>query len=770
MRIRKVALAMLFVAALSVPTVLGVIPLSFVAPVGEVSLGVQEAEARARNTTRNRLSDIRVPTSGASFTQEFRPTRHNYTINLHRDTPRVALEPRRESGMGQQVRHRIDTRRQDRTWRNGTWTRWRTGSNANNRINVDVNRGQERRVRIAVRDTNGNVRTYTVNVRRASANTWGASLTTNAGTFNRSFARNVTNYTLSLPANRESATVRMTSENSRSAIRTRVNNGAWSAASEGARSRTVEVPAGGTRVLQFRIRGPWSHAAPSPTFERIYTITINRAAATANAPSTPGTVTPAATPTFTFTGTGWGHGVGMSQNGAMQMAREGRSFSQILNHYFTGITIAQRAPQGNMRVNLDAGSNTRANWTIGPRNGTSGAAMIIDGRNFNGANGPYTFSVSGGNIRMTPRTGSVVNFGNRVRITSNGTGANRLLTVMDQSGPPLPSASHRFVRYRGTLELTVVNGRLRLVNELPMQQYLYGVVPREIPTSAGVRSAVEAQAIAARSFAHGHTGSSAGVSSTVSFQVYGGHSRFTSEANWRSGNTVTNLENSVSNAAVDSTGDRVILFNGNIVRAFYSACNSNHTANSEDVWVARLGHTRAVPDPFCGRSGHAGHNWTVTMTGMQLAATLRDRGSTVPSGAGTSVYVRSLGLERATGGWVRTLTVNWSNGTTTRIGNADNVRIRLGLRSSNFSVSTLAAASATTATISSSDARIAPLDAALAGFEADAEPTAVIPPRDEASEGVTNGSYSPIRLPQEAHDRDHGCEQDEDSHSHSCDD
>jgi len=245
------------------------------------------------------------------------------------------------------------------------------------------------------------------------------------------------------------------------------------------------------------------------------------------------------------------------------------------------------------------------------------------------------------------------------------------------------------VRYRGTLELTAVGNQLRLVNELPMQHYLFGVVPREIPTSAGVRTAVEAQAIAARSFALNSTIGPGrpvtnGVSSTVSFQVYGGHSRFANEANWRAGSVVTNLENPVSNTAVNSTGNSIILDSaGNIARAFYSACNGDRTANSEDVWVSRVSHLRSVADPFCGRSGHAGHTWSVTMTGTEVANAIR-RGGALPAGATFATRITTV---RANG-WNRSMTVTWNNGTSTTISNADNVRIRLGTRSSNFSIAT----------------------------------------------------------------------------------
>lgn len=42
---------------------------------------------------------------------------------------------------------------------------------------------------------------------------------------------------------------------------------------------------------------------------------------------------------YNFEGRGWGHGVGMSQYGAKQMAAEGFSYDEILEHYYTGVTI-----------------------------------------------------------------------------------------------------------------------------------------------------------------------------------------------------------------------------------------------------------------------------------------------------------------------------------------------------------------------------------------------------------------------------------------------
>ena len=48
--------------------------------------------------------------------------------------------------------------------------------------------------------------------------------------------------------------------------------------------------------------------------------------------------TPAA---WRFTGAGYGHGVGMSQYGAMGMAAQGKTSSEILQHYYAGTTIVK---------------------------------------------------------------------------------------------------------------------------------------------------------------------------------------------------------------------------------------------------------------------------------------------------------------------------------------------------------------------------------------------------------------------------------------------
>ena len=54
--------------------------------------------------------------------------------------------------------------------------------------------------------------------------------------------------------------------------------------------------------------------------------------------------------------------------------------------------------------------------------------------------------------------------------------------------------------YRGMLELSVQNGKLLVVNQLPLEQYLVGVINSEISSTWPMES-IKAQAVIARTFA-----------------------------------------------------------------------------------------------------------------------------------------------------------------------------------------------------------------------------------------------------------------------------
>src|SRR3954470_14626014 len=64
----------------------------------------------------------------------------------------------------------------------------------------------------------------------------------------------------------------------------------------------------------------------------------------------------AASPIFVIEGRGWGHGIGMSQYGAQGFALHGKTYEQILAHYYRGTTLGTRG--GSVRVLLMSGRSS----------------------------------------------------------------------------------------------------------------------------------------------------------------------------------------------------------------------------------------------------------------------------------------------------------------------------------------------------------------------------------------------------------------------------
>lgn len=150
-----------------------------------------------------------------------------------------------------------------------------------------------------------------------------------------------------------------------------------------------------------------------------------------------------------------------------------------------------------------------------------------------------------------------------------GNGANIMIRDGEQSVIQVAERSER--QYRGDFEISNYNGQLALVNEVPLEQYLYSVVAGEVPSSWS-QEALKAQAVAARSYALYSASSNkfkvAGLVDTTLSQVYSG---------------VANEVSSIRNA-VDATAGEVIMANGGIVEGIFSSNSGGTTADSSEVW------------------------------------------------------------------------------------------------------------------------------------------------------------------------------------------
>lgn len=141
-------------------------------------------------------------------------------------------------------------------------------------------------------------------------------------------------------------------------------------------------------------------------------------------------------------------------------------------------------------------------------------------------------------------------------------------------------------RYRGTLAFFLnARGRLNAINEIELEDYLRGVVPKEMGPELYDRiEAIKAQTVAARTYTLRHLGEFTDegydICSTPRCQVYGGML----------------VEHPVSDQAIRETDGQVVLFGGEPAQTFYSATCGGHTENVEVVFPAKTGaYLRGVP-------------------------------------------------------------------------------------------------------------------------------------------------------------------------------
>ena len=124
------------------------------------------------------------------------------------------------------------------------------------------------------------------------------------------------------------------------------------------------------------------------------------------------------------------------------------------------------------------------------------------------ATGAWRLSDSRNSVLVRGRAGddwSIERRGRQLRAKENGGGATPWRDDMLTLRPARDDAFARFAgrSYRGAIRVVASDSGLVIVNVLPMEDYLRGVVPLEIggPRAGNEQAAVEAQAIAARSYA-----------------------------------------------------------------------------------------------------------------------------------------------------------------------------------------------------------------------------------------------------------------------------
>ncbi|MDQ7031344.1 MAG: SpoIID/LytB domain-containing protein [Desulfonauticus sp.] len=164
--------------------------------------------------------------------------------------------------------------------------------------------------------------------------------------------------------------------------------------------------------------------------------------------------------------------------------------------------------------------------------------------------------------------------------------------------------------YRGWLALKVKNKQLLVINYLPLEEYLKGVVPKEM-SPAWPLEALKAQAVAARSYAYFlHLKSEDkdyDLYSDVGSQVYGGVS--------------SHLR---SKRAVDETRGIILFYKNRPVLAYFHAHSGGVLESAQNVWKVNFPYFKIKQDYYSNEAKKM--YWQAEVPLSKLEQVLHDKG------------------------------------------------------------------------------------------------------------------------------------------------
>jgi SpoIID/LytB domain protein len=356
---------------------------------------------------------------------------------------------------------------------------------------------------------------------------------------------------------------------------------------------------------------------------------------------------------FTLNGHGWGHGIGMSQYGALGYAQHGWSYERILAHYFTDTALGSLPRGSSERVLLVSGRNSihvAAGDTVNATDGSSDTRSLPAG-SYRVDTGPVA-----GNLRLWSTADNDYIWKSIKAPLLIAAGSSPL--ELDDAALNGYDNDHWWGDFRIDRS---GGGSLSLVDVVLMERYVRGVVPCEVPAS-WLAAAVQAQAVAARSYA----------------AATAGGSEFDAYPDTRS-QMYCPIERqaAASDAAVKATARQVVTYHGSVATAFFSSSSGGRTSSISASWGGTdLPYLMPVKDRYDGANGlNPNHTWSpVKYTRSGLASAL---------GLGGKVGSLDMTINHASER-VRSAVFHTSRGDRTLT--ASDVFSRLGLRSTYFRI------------------------------------------------------------------------------------
>lgn len=310
----------------------------------------------------------------------------------------------------------------------------------------------------------------------------------------------------------------------------------------------------------------------------------------------------------------------------------------ILILSFPTISYADYAIPSYLRIGLFYGSNAKNEVTVTSDNGFK--------------LGTYLGTEFSEDSEITD-TELVVTFGSdNIVVTSGGREVYKTKNVEKGIGLfPTKGGMRRRLsvggeEYRGGLDFKILNGKNVITNVVFMNNYLYGVISREMSPSWNLE-ALKAQAVCARNYAannlNKHSEYGFDLCSTVCCQAYSG----------------TRFETDGSYAPVDETSNQILTYDGKPAQLYYSSSMGERTEDVKYVWGNSIPYLISVDNSFEDTKNIPNGIWKGSITCDEATTIMRNKGYNV--GQVTNIEVN----EYTENGRVLKMTVTGTQGSKT---------------------------------------------------------------------------------------------------------
>lgn len=246
--------------------------------------------------------------------------------------------------------------------------------------------------------------------------------------------------------------------------------------------------------------------------------------------------------------------------------------------------------------------------------------------------------------------------------------------VFSKSGTPLYTGSevlylrgnNNSLKYKSKVYLEIIklqckDGLMRVINFLSLENYIKGVLPREIypswPDEALKTAAIVARTFAISSLAGKHKSYGCDVCTTTCCQVFGGNG---------------DNENERTNAAVDATKNIVVAYGNTTALTVYTSSTGGHTESSSGAWGSSqtaYPYLAGVSVPFETPEEYPNGKWTKTVSSEELRSYINSKNSNKLTGD-----ILSVDIEYAESGYGQKITVTDTNGNTLSASTSGGVR------------------------------------------------------------------------------------------------